>query len=118
MNFSMFSWSNFLSDIKQSVMSQRAQESNTEEVSAVAKPRPMNMVSKNLLSAKQTSWKDSGASNSPGNQELNQSSVSRSTRKPARDRVQNPATNSQVWQQDDNPFWCTRKLGRSGESAS
>ena len=44
MNFSMFSCSHFLSNRKQGVMSKRAQESTSEEGSAVAKSRPMNLV--------------------------------------------------------------------------
>ena len=76
-NFSMFSCSHFLSNRKQSIMSQRAQESKTEEGLAEAKPRPMCSVSRNLPSAKQTSPRDSSASNSQGNQKLDRSSVSR-----------------------------------------
>ena len=52
MNFSMFSCSHSLSYRKQSVMSKRAQECTAKEVSAVAKPTPMILVSRNLLSAK------------------------------------------------------------------
>ena len=54
-------------------MSKRAQESATIEGSAVVKPRPMSLVSRNLLSAKKTSPKDASASKSPGNQVLDQS---------------------------------------------
>ena len=56
MNFS-FSCSHFLSNRKQCVMSKRAQGSTAKEGSAVAKPRPMSLVSRNLLKAKQTSPK-------------------------------------------------------------
>ena len=56
-------------------MSKRAQEGTAKEGSAVAKPRPMSLVSRNLLSAKKTPPQDSSASNSPGNQELDQSYV-------------------------------------------
>ena len=52
MNFSMFSCSHFLSNRKQSIMSKRFQESTAKEGLAVAKPRPMSLVSTNLLSAK------------------------------------------------------------------
>ena len=52
MNSSMFSCSHFLSHRKLSVMSKRAHESSSKEGSAVAKPRPMNLVSRNLVSAK------------------------------------------------------------------
>ena len=76
MNFSMCSCRHFLSNRKQSVMPKRAQESTSKEGSAVAKPRPMNLVSRNLLSPKKTSPQESSASNSPGNQELDQSYVS------------------------------------------
>ena len=50
MKFSMFSCSHFLSNRKRSVMSNRAQESTAKEGSEVAKPRLMNLVSRNLLS--------------------------------------------------------------------
>ena len=58
-NFSMFSCSHFLSNKKQSVMSKRAQESTAKEGSAVAKPRPMSLVPRNLLSAKKDPPQDS-----------------------------------------------------------
>ena len=70
------------------------------------------------MSPKQISPKDSGASNSPGNLELDHSSVSWSARKLVRDNDQDPTTHSQEWQQDHNPFWGTRKLVRSGDIAS
>ena len=76
MNISVFSCSHFLSNC----MSKRAQGSKTEEGPAEAKPRPMSLVSRNLLSAKQT------------------------TGKPVRDSSQDPTTHSQEWQQDDNPL--------------
>ena len=85
MNFSMFHWSHFLSNRKQSMMSERDQESRAKEGSAVAKPKPMSLVSRNLPSAKQTSPNDLGASNGPGNHELDQTSVSWSARKLVRD---------------------------------
>ena len=68
----------------------RAQESTSKEGSAVAKPRPMNLVSRNLLGAKKTRPQDSSASKSPGNQELAQSSVSWSARKLMRDNNPDP----------------------------
>ena len=48
----MFSCSHVLSFKKQSVVSKRAQESTPKKGSAVAKPRPINLVSGNLLSVK------------------------------------------------------------------
>ena len=72
MNLSMFSCSHFLSNRKQSVVSKRVQETTLKERSAVAKPRPMNLVSKNLLSAKKEPPQDLSDPNSPGNQELDQ----------------------------------------------
>ena len=42
----VFSCSHFLSNRKQSVMSKRARESASKEGSAVTKPRPMNLVSR------------------------------------------------------------------------
>ena len=75
MNFSIFSCSHFLSNRKQSVMFKRAQESTSKEGSAVAKPRPMKLVSRNLLSAKRNPPQDVSDSNSPENEELDQSCV-------------------------------------------
>ena len=115
MTFPMFSFSHSLSNRKQSVMSKRAQESTGKEGSAVAKPRPMSLVSRNLLSAKQTSPKDSVLRTAQGNHELDQSSVSCSARKLVRDNDQDPITHSQERQQDDNPFWGTRKLVRGDD---
>ena len=117
-NFSMFSCSHFLSNRKQSVMSKRAQESTAKEGSAVVKPRPMSLVSRNLLSAKKTLRKILSASKSAENQELDQSSVSWSARKLVRKNNQDPTAHSQERRQDDTPSGCTRKLVRSGESAS
>ena len=71
-------------------MSKRAQESTAKEGSAVAKPRPMSLVSRNLLRAKKISTKDSGASDSPENEELDQSSVSWSARKLLQNNDQGP----------------------------
>ena len=51
----MFSRSHFLSNRKQSTMSRRAQKRGTEEGPAVARPRSVCLVSRNLLSAKRTS---------------------------------------------------------------
>ena len=113
-----FSCGHFLSNRKQSVMSKRAQESTSKEGSAVAKPRPMNLVSRNLLSAKKTPPQDSSASNSPVNQELDQSYVSPIVRKLMRNSNQDPTAHSQERRQDDTPSSSTRKLMRSGESVS
>ena len=69
MNLSTFSCSHvFLSNRKQSATSKRVQETTPKEGSAVAKPRPMNLVSKNLMS------------DSPGNRGLDQSCVLASDR--------------------------------------
>ena len=54
MIFSMFHCSHSLSNRKQSAMTKRVQEGISGEGSAVAKPRPMNLVSRNFLSAKKT----------------------------------------------------------------
>ena len=116
-NFSMFSCIHFLSNRKQRFMSKRAQESKTEEGPAEAKPRPLSLVSRNLLSVKQTSSVHSGAWNRPGHQKLDVSSLSRGTGKPVRDS-QDPTMRSQEWQQDDNPFRGARKLVRSGACES
>ena len=60
---------------KTDAMTKRAQESKTKEGRAVAKPRSACLVSRNLLSARQTSSVDSGASCSPEKQELGRNSV-------------------------------------------
>ena len=62
-------------------MSKRAQESTSIEGSAVAKPRPLNLVSRNFLSAKKDLPQDSSDPNRLGNQELDQCCVSSSGRK-------------------------------------
>ena len=89
---------------KQSVMSKRAQESTSEEGLAVARPRPMNLVSRNLLSAQKTPPQDSSASDSPGAQELDQSHASPSGKKLMRNSSQDPTANSQERRQDDSTF--------------
>ena len=87
--------------------------------SAVAKPRPMNLVSRNFLSAKKTPPQDSSSDpNSPENQELDQSYVSHSVRKLTRDINQNPTMYPQERQQDDTQSSSTRKLRRSDEPSS
>ena len=101
MNFSLFFCSHVLSNRKQSVMSKRAQESTSKDSSAVAKPRPMNLVSRNLLSAKKTPPQDSSASNSPRNQELEQSYDQPSIRKLMRNSNQDPTAYCQERRQDD-----------------
>ena len=74
MNLSMFSCSHFLPIRKQSVVSKRTQESTPKEGSAVAKPRPMSLVSGNLLSAKKDPPQYLSDPNSQENQELDQTS--------------------------------------------
>ena len=51
-----------------------AREGTPKKGSAVAKPRPMKLVSGNLLSANKDPPRDLGDPNSPGNQELDQTS--------------------------------------------
>ena len=108
MNFSMFCCSHFLSNEEQSSMSKRAQESTCKEGSAVAKPRPMKLVSRNLLGAKKDPPQDSSDPNSPVNRELDQSCVSSSGRKLTRNINPNPTTYSQERQQDDTQSSSTR----------
>ena len=95
-------------------MSKRTQERRTEEGPAVAKPRPTCFVSRNQLSAKQTSSLDSDASNVPEIQSWIQNSVSGSTGALVRDRVRNPATSSQEWQHDNPCLRSTRTLVQRG----
>ena len=104
-SFSMCSCSLSLWNRKQSIMSKRAQESMAKEVMAYARQRLTNVVSRNLLKPKAKLSERFGCSNSPANQELDQSSVLWSARKLVRDSDQDSTTHSQEWQQHDNPFW-------------
>ena len=118
MNLSMFSCGRFLSNSKQSVMSKRAQESTSKEESAVAKPGPMNLVSRNLLTAKKDPLQDSSDSKEPGNQELDRSCVSSSGRKLTRNINQNPTIYSQERQQGNAQPSSTKKQRRRDESSN
>ena len=82
-------------------MSKRVQESILKEVSAVAKPRQMNLVSRNFLGAKKDLPQDLSNLSSPVNQELDQSCVSSRDRKMTRNSNPNPTVYSQERQQDD-----------------
>ena len=76
-------------------------------------PRPTCLISRNLLNERQNPSFVSGSSNVSWNPELDSNSLSGSTRKLVRDRVQNPATSFQEWKKD-NPFLGSeRKLVRS-----
>ena len=91
MNFSMFSCSHFF-------------RTESKEGSAVARPRPMNLVSRNLCGTKKSLPQDSSVSNSPENQELDQSYVSPGIRKLMRNSNQDPTTYSQERRQDDTLY--------------
>ena len=112
MNFSMFSCNHlFLSNRKQRAMSKRAQEGISREGSAMAKPRPMNLVSHNLFSTRNKSPQN------PGNAKAEQGGVSSGTWKQIRDTSQNPAVYSQVRQQEDTQnanTWIFRTHPASG----
>ena len=75
----MSSCSHLLSNRKQSAMSKRGPEGTSGEGSAMAKPRPVNLVSHSLV-----------------NLELDQSSVSSSARKMVRNCNQDPTAHSQA----------------------
>ena len=90
-----FPAANFLSNRKQSATSKRAQESTPNVWSAVAKPRPMILVSRNLLSAMKDHPQNSSDPNSPRNQELDQSSVSSRDKKLKRNINPTPTMYSQ-----------------------
>ena len=105
-------------NFSKSVMSKRAQEGTSKEGSAVAVLRPMNLVSRNLLSAKKTTLQDSSASNSPENQEFDQSCVSSSGGKLTRNINQDPTMYSQERQQDDTESSSSSKLGRRDKSSN
>ena len=118
MNFWMFSCSNSLSNRKQCDMSKRAQGSTQKGRSAVAKPSPQNLVSRNLLSAKKNPPQDSSGPNSPRNQELDERCVSSRDRRLTRNINQNPTVYSQERQQEDTQSSSTRKLVRRDESSN
>ena len=89
------------------------------EGSAVAKPRPMNLVSRNLLIAKKDPPQDSSDPNSIRNQELDQSCVSSSGRKLTRKHQPKPNNVFSIEaRQDDTQSSSTRKLGRRDEPSS
>ena len=96
-------------------MSKRAQESTSKEGSAMAMPRAMNLVSRNLLSARMDPPQDVSDSDSPANPELEHGGVSSRGRKLTQNTNQNPTMYSQERQQDDTQSSSTRKLGRRGE---
>ena len=103
----MFSGSHFLLNRKQCVMSK------------VAKPRPMNLVSKDLLSAQKDPPHDSTiAWNSPGTEELDQKGVLARSRKLLRDTNRNHQMYSQQRQQGDAQSFSTWKKGRRDESSN
>ena len=93
-------------------MSKSAQEGTSKDGSAVAKPRPLNLVSRNLMSAKKFSPQGSSDPNSPENQELDQRCVLARSRNLLRDINQNPTIFKFILS------WSTRILVRSCESAS
>ena len=97
MNVYMISCSHFfLSKRKQSSMSKGVQEGTSKEGSAMAKPRPMNLVSRNLMSARKDSPKDMSNSSNLVNAKTEQGDVEQ-----MRNTRQDPAMHSQVRQQED-----------------
>ena len=132
MSFSMFSCSHFfLSNRKQSATSKRGQEGTSGEGSAMAKPRsmnlvegeprPMNLVSHNLLSTRMNYPQDSSDSNNPVNAIAVQGGVSISVGQLTRDTSQNPAEDSQVRQQENTQnanTWKQEKRSDSSDSTS
>ena len=113
MNFSVFPAAIFFQTEKQSVVSKRAQESTAKEGSAVAKPRPMSLVSRNLLSVKKTPPLDSSAS------ALEIKSWIRVVFHRASGtgaKQQDPPAYSQERRQDDTPSSSTRRLVRGDDS--
>ena len=113
MNFPMSSCRHFLSNRKQGLVSKRAKEG-----SAVAKPRPMHLVSGNLRAQRKPLRKIRLLRKALMNQELDQSYVSLRVRKLMRNSNQDPTARSQERRLDDTPSSNTRKPVRSGESAN
>ena len=91
-------------------MSKRRQEGNPGRVSAMSKPksmnlvmakiRPANLVPQNALSTKRSSQQELSDSNYPGNAQTGQGSVSTGFWKQRRDIVQNPAEHCLVRKQE------------------
>ena len=113
MDFSMFScnhFNNFLSGPirEQSAMSKRGQEGTSEESSpmakprpmksAIAKPRPVNLVSDSLWSKRNNSWQHLSDSNNQVNTRVEQGGVPSSVGELTRDTSQHSAEQSQVRQ--------------------
>ena len=99
MIFSMFSRSHLRSIAKATTMSKRIQERKTEEELALAKPRSVCLISRNLNREQSSSFVPD-ASNVLENSQLDSGSVQRSCGKLQRNRNPNPATCSQVWKED------------------
>ena len=117
MNFSMCSCSHFLSHRKHSVMSKREQDRTSKEGPAVAKPKPMSLVARSLLSSKKDPPQIVSASNDPGNSKMDESSTSAGIGKPLRGSDSNPKSQSQEWQ-NDNTQSASQGKPRRGEEAS
>ena len=92
----------------------RREESGEERV--LAKSRSVRLNSSSL-SANQSPILDSDTSHSPGNCRLGWNSDLTSSEKSRRDRSENPASSSQVWHRDDNPFSRFREIDTRDESA-
>ena len=118
MNLSLFSCTHVHSNRKQCAMSKRVLESTLKEGSAVAKPRAMNLVSKNFLIVKRFLPQDLSDPNSLVNRRLDQSGVVARSRKLLRDSNPNPTMYSQERQQGDAQASSTCKQGRRDESSN
>ena len=92
MNFSMFLAAIFFGTQSRVSCRRDLKKDRRRTTCGKKKARPACLVSRNLLSAKQTTSIDSGASYGPRKQELGQTSVSGSTGKFTRDCSQNPKT--------------------------
>ena len=99
MNFSMFSRSHFRSVEKANTMSKRIPERKTEGEPAVAKPRSVCLISRNL-NREQASSFGPDAADVPGDPQLDSGSVQRSCEKLQQDSNPNPVPCSQVWKED------------------
>ena len=82
-----------------------------------AKPRPMNWVSHNLLSARNKSPQDLGDSHYQWNAKAEEGGVSTCVWKQMRDTTQYPAECSQVRQQEDTQIEDTWKQQKRSDSS-
>ena len=114
MNLSMFSCSHFIPlKNSKSMLKRSMHERKPREEPALAKSKPMSLVSKRV-SVNQSLMLESGISHSPKNYGMpSWNSDLTSTEKFGRDSNENEASSSQVWHRSGNPRPCIEKSRRN-----